>query len=93
MESTTRAIRIRPYDGTDEVEVGVAEPTSVERAIPWWVEKLQLTSRDGEGNPVDWTLQDSRGNMVPPSVSVTELRTGESYTLAPDLTPAWSRWR
>ena len=88
MESVIRAIRVRAYDGSDEVEVGVAEPTSVERAIPSWVDKLQLTSRDGEGNPVDWTLQDSHGNMIPPSVDIADLKTEESYTLAPDLTPA-----
>jgi hypothetical protein len=88
MESMPRAIRVRSYDGSDEVEVEVAEPATVERAIPSWVEKLQLTARDGQGNPVDWTLQDSHGNMIPPSVDVGNLESGESYTLAPDLTPA-----
>jgi hypothetical protein len=88
MESTSRAIRIRSYDGSDEVEVAVAEPTTVERAIPSWVDELQLISRDAEGNPVEWTLQDSHGNMIPPSVDVADLRTEEPYTLAPDLTPA-----
>jgi hypothetical protein len=90
MTSQQRSIRLRSYDGSDEVEVAVAEPTSIESALPSWLDRLQLKSRDSEGNAFDWTVQDSHGNLVSPSANVQELAEGESYTLAPDLTPAYS---
>jgi hypothetical protein len=88
MDTLRRAIRLRSYDGCDEVEVDVAEPTSVERSLPLWLERLQLSTRDNDGNPIDWSIQDSHGNLVPPSIDVQELTSKEPYTIAPDLTPA-----
>ncbi len=88
METTLRAIRVRSYDGSDEAEMPVLENSTVEQAIPSWLDRLQLFSRDSEGNPVDWTLQDSHGNMIPQGVELRSLDAKESYTLAPDLTPA-----
>lgn len=90
MAPSQRSIRLRSYDGNDEVEVAVAEPSSVESSLPAWLDCLQLKSRDSEGNPFDWTIQDSHGNLIPPSIDVQELNTGESYTLAPDLNPAYT---
>jgi len=88
MDKISRAIRVRSYDGVDEVEVPVVETTTVERAIPEWVEKLQLTSRTVEGNLVEWSLQDAHGRMISPSADLADLESDEPYTIAPDLTPA-----
>jgi hypothetical protein len=88
MDTLRRAIRLRSYDGNDEVEVAVAEPVSVERSLPLWLERLQLSTRDNDGNPIDWSIQDSHGNLIPPSSDVQELKSDEPYTIAPDLTPA-----
>jgi hypothetical protein len=88
MEHRARAIRVRSYDGVDEVEVPVVPTTTVERAIPAWVDRLQLASRTVEGNIVEWSVQDSHGNIIAPSADVSELDSDEAYTIAPDLTPA-----
>jgi hypothetical protein len=87
-ETLFRSIKVRSYDGNDEADMPVPGSSTVEQVIPGWLERLQLFSRDADGNPLAWTLQDARGNMIPSGVRVEELDVTQEYTLAPDLTPA-----